>query len=90
LTTIKKINVPLERILPVIPSYAPVTTRKALQEIYDGAGSIPTVSIGVGLASILAANEAINIVLRRRKIDAAPSYTYIDLMDGKFVIGKIS
>lgn len=90
LTTIKKINVPLERTLPVIPSYAPATTCQGLQEIYNGAGAVPTVSIGVGLASILAANEAINIILRKREIVVAPRYTYIDLMDREFIIGEIS
>ena len=90
LTAFKKIKVPLERVLPIIPSYAPVTTRKALQEIYKGAGAVPTVSIGVGLASILAGNEAINIILQKREIVTAPRYTYIDLMDRKFIIGKIS
>lgn len=90
LTNIKEIHVPLERVMPVIPSYAPVITHRALQEIYDGARAVPTVSIGVGLASILAANEAINIILNKREITIAPQYTYIDLLDRLFVVGKVS
>ena len=90
LTNIKEIQVPLERVMPVIPSYAPVTTRKALQETYDGARAVPTVSIGVGLASVLAANEVINIILQKREIAVAPRYTYIDLLDRKFIVGEVS
>jgi len=90
LTNIKEIQVPLDRAMPVIPSYAPVTMYKALQEFYTGSSTLPAMSIGVGLASILAANEAINIILKKREIVAAPRYTYIDLLDQKFIIGKIS
>ena len=90
LTNIKEIQVPLERAMPVIPSYAPVTMYKALQEFYNGARTLPAMSIGVGMASILAANEVINIILHKREIVAAPRYTYIDLLDQKFIIGKIS
>ena len=90
LTNIKEVPVPLERVMPVIPSYSPITTHKALQESYTRSHTVPTVSIGVGLASILAANEAINIILRKRDIVVAPRYTYIDLLDQKFIIGKIS
>jgi len=90
LNNVGMIKVPLERIIPVAPSYAPVIKQDVLEEIYTGKISVPTVSIGVGLASILAANEAVNIILRRREIAVAPSYTYIDLLDRKFIVGKIS
>jgi molybdopterin/thiamine biosynthesis adenylyltransferase len=85
----KEIQVPLERVMPVIPSYAAVSTHKALQDIYSGDRKAPSVSIGVGLASILAAVEALNIILRKRAIVTAPHYTYIDLLDQKFIVGKI-
>ena len=90
MTNIGEIHVSLDRVMPIIPSYARVATHKALEEIYTGAGTIPTVSIGVGLASILAANEAVNIILKKREIITAPRYIYIDLLDQKFIIGKIT
>jgi molybdopterin/thiamine biosynthesis adenylyltransferase len=90
LTNIKEIKVPLERVLPIIPSYAPVTTYKVLKEIYTDDRPLPSLSIGVGLASILATNEIINIILQKRDVAVAPRYTYIDLLDRLFVVGKVS
>jgi tRNA threonylcarbamoyladenosine dehydratase len=90
LSNIKEIQVPMERVVPIIPSYALVTTHKALKEIYTGDRPLPSLSIGVGLASILAANEIINIILQKREIAVAPRYTYIDLLDRKFIVGKVS
>jgi molybdopterin/thiamine biosynthesis adenylyltransferase len=83
-------RVPLEKIMPVIPSYAREAESNILQEIYEGKRPIPTVSTGVGLASILAASEAMNIILKRRNIVCAPQYTYIDLLDRQFVVGTVS
>jgi molybdopterin/thiamine biosynthesis adenylyltransferase len=90
INTINNIYVPLERVIPVIPSYAPASTREALMEIYAKAKAIPTTSIGVGLASILAANEAINIILNKRHIPTAPEYIWVDLLDQQFMTGKIA
>jgi molybdopterin/thiamine biosynthesis adenylyltransferase len=90
LNSIKKIHVPLERVIPVIPSYAPVAPHTTLQAINTGERSAPAMSIGVGLASILAANEAINIILQKREVAVAPRYTYIDLLDRQFIVGKVS
>ncbi len=87
LNDVEQPTVSLERICPVIPSYA---TMDIVHEILSGGRPPPTVSIGVGLTSILAANEAVNIILGRRDIAAAPKYTYIDLMDRKFIVGTIS
>lgn len=80
-------TIPLERICPVIPSY---TTVDIIQEIVSGKRPPPTTSICTGLASVLAAHEAINIILQRRDIAKAPKYTYIDLLDRKFIVGTIS
>jgi molybdopterin/thiamine biosynthesis adenylyltransferase len=88
MTDSKQVRVPLERVIPIIPSYAPATTHPALQQIYAGARPIPAVSIGTGLAAILAANETMNIILQKREIIAAPRYIYIDLLDQKFLVGK--
>ncbi len=89
--SINELSVPAERILPVVPSYASTAmSMDMLQEIIAGQRPIPTCSIGVGLASILAASEAINIILRRKEIVKAPQYIYIDLLDQKFIIGTVS
>jgi hypothetical protein len=87
LNDVEQPTVSLDRIGPIIPSYA---TMDIVHEILSGERPPPTVSIGVGLASILAANEAVNIILGRRDIAAAPKYTYIDLMDRMFIVGTIS
>ncbi len=87
---IEKLRVPIKRIMPITASYAPTRADQFLEDIYAGLKTIPTVSIGVGLASILAANEAVNIILRKRDIPVAPEYTYIDLIDRVFFVGDIS
>ena len=90
LKSVTEIQVPSARVMPVIPSYTPIVTNEVLKEVYSGKISVPTISIGVGLASILAANEAINIILKKREITVAPQYTYIDLLDRQFIVGKIT
>ena len=91
LNSIKELSVPAERILPVVPSYANTAmSLDMLHEIIAGQRPVPTCSVGVGLASILAASEAINIILRRKEIVKAPQYIYIDLLDQKFIIGTVS
>lgn len=89
LNNIEELHVPLERIMPVMPSYAPTATHDILQKVYAGEKLAPTISIGVGLASILAANEAINIILKKREIATAPQYTYIDLLDRRLIVGTV-
>ncbi len=94
LNDVDQLTVPLERICPVMPSYFTGDIIQEMgdigEEIVSGKRPGPTTSIGVGLASILAANEAVNIILRRRDIATAPEYTYIDLLDRKFIVGTIS
>ncbi len=89
LENVTSLRLPLERVIPVIPSYASVVTQDTLTEIYEGKRPVPTISIGVGLASILTANEALNIILKRRDIICAPRYTYVDLLDWRFTIGTV-
>lgn len=86
----EKLRVPLDRILPVIPSYTPPFTDDAVQKIIAGERPVPSTSIGVGLASILAANEAIKVILNRGYVAKAPEYTYIDLLDRQFIVGTVS
>jgi hypothetical protein len=53
-----------------------------------GERPIPTTSIGAGLAAILAASEAINVILRK-DVPKAPNYTYLDLVDRRLVAGAM-
>ena len=86
-----ELSVPTERILPVAPSYATsAMSMEMLQEIIAGQRPVPTCSVGVGLASVLAAGNAINILLKRKEIVKAPQYIYIDLLDQKFLTGSVS
>lgn len=85
-----KSSVPFERILPVVPSYATdAMSMEMMQEIIAGQRLVPTCSAGVGLAAVLTAGNAINIILKRKEIVKAPQYIYIDLLDQKFLIGSI-
>ncbi len=90
LKDVEQPTIPIERICPVIPSYATAATADVIEEILSGKRPGPVNSIGAGLASILAANEAVSIILGKRDIATAPQYTYIDLMDRKFIVGTIS
>jgi molybdopterin/thiamine biosynthesis adenylyltransferase len=91
LDSVEELKIPLEKVCPITPSYAaPVSpeSEKILQEIIAGERQASTNGIGVGLASIMAANEAMNIILRKRDIVCAPRYTYLDLMDRQFLIAS--
>ena len=89
LNNAETLEVPLERIAPVIPSYAATFTADIIQKIVAGEKPGPTTSIGAGLASILAATEAINVILNKREIAKAPEYTYIDLLDRQLIVGTV-
>lgn len=89
----QELIVPLERICPVMPSYVSPASDEAdriLREVLAGDRPAPTNSIGVGLASIMASAEAINILLGKRAVPSAPQYTYVDLLDRKFLVQPIS
>jgi len=91
LENLGELSVPTERILPVVPSYAAhAMSLEMLQEIIAGQRPVPTCSVGVGLASVLAAGNAINILLMRKEIIKAPQYIYIDLFDQTFLTGSVS
>ncbi len=90
LKTIEVGLVSQERILPVMPSYArDAMSMEMIREIISGQRPVPTCSIGVGLASILAAQEVVNTILKRRPLVTAPEYIYVDLLDKRFETGKI-
>jgi tRNA threonylcarbamoyladenosine dehydratase len=83
----EELKVPLEKIVPILPSYA--TDITMLNEIIAGKRPVPTNSIGAGLAAILAASEAINVILGKN-VPKAPNYTYLDLLDRRLITGTIS
>ena len=83
-------SIPFERISPVIPSYAASMPLDILDEILASKRHAPTNSIGVGLASLLAAMEVTNILLSKRDIPCAPKYTYIDMLDRQSIVGDLS
>jgi molybdopterin/thiamine biosynthesis adenylyltransferase len=82
-------DVPLEKVCPVMPSYVSRIPKSIADGIILGERPLPTNSIGVGMASLLAANEVANILLGRREIRCAPQYTYADLMDLRLVAGCV-
>ena len=85
------IMVGAERVVPVTPSYiGAAMSLETLGEILAGQKPVPTCSIGVGLASILAADAAINIILKRKEVVTAPRYIYVDLYDQQFLVGSIT
>jgi len=81
-----KLMVSMDKILPVIPSYA--KDMNMLQEIINGKRPVPTNSIGAGLAAIFAASEATNVILGK-DVPKAPNYTYLDLVDRRLVTQPI-
>jgi tRNA threonylcarbamoyladenosine dehydratase len=84
-------SAPRGRVLPEVPSYAGAgLTPGMIEEIIQGRKPVPTCSIGAGLAAMLAATEAVNILLKRREIISAPGYVYVDLLDRRFKIGKFA
>jgi molybdopterin/thiamine biosynthesis adenylyltransferase len=78
-----------EAICPVIPSYAASMPVEIISEVLSGERPGPTCSIGVGLASIVAANEVCNVILRKREIPVAPQYIFVDLLDQQYVVGTV-
>ncbi|MFC1917036.1 ThiF family adenylyltransferase [Chloroflexota bacterium] len=86
----EKMKVPFENIVPIMPWYFPDIDAETIYKMVTGALPGPAISIGAGLASVLAANESVNIILNKRKIVTAPEYTYIDLIDQKFEVRSIS
>jgi molybdopterin/thiamine biosynthesis adenylyltransferase len=89
LDSAEKLKVSIERIVPNVLSYNSVSLHEFLTDIYAGKRTVPTSSVGVGLASSLAANEAVNIILKKREIPVAPRYIHADLMDYRVTVGNI-
>lgn len=84
------LNISPEKAVPVMPTYIKEISSVTLSKIMTGEIPIPTTSIGAGISSMLAANESINVLLKKREIITAPRYIYIDLMDFRFIVGTMS
>jgi molybdopterin/thiamine biosynthesis adenylyltransferase len=83
-------SVPLDRILPIIPSY--VSEQYAidsLETLLADDAPATTVSVGAALAALITTNEVINIILGKKEITVAPKYIYVDLLDQKFIVGTM-
>jgi len=76
-----------QKVLPMIPGYLK-KSEQLMMEIIREERPVTTNSIGVGVTSIITANEAINLILKKAKIITAPEYIYIDLVDGIFKRGS--
>jgi len=81
--------VPQQSICPVVPTYAQSMAPEMIREIMLEGRPAPTNSIGTGLAAMLAANETMNVLLRKRDIAAAPRYTFVDLLDREMLVGTL-
>jgi molybdopterin/thiamine biosynthesis adenylyltransferase len=85
-----QLKLSLEKMMPIMPSYVEhLIGDPNFQKVRTGERPPPTTSIGVGLASIVAADEGIRVLLRRDTVLDAPKYLYIDLMDRKLSIGSM-
>lgn len=89
LDVLSNMVIPLQKMVPVMPSYVSKIPADVGEKIAAGTVPVPTTSIGAGLASILGAMEAINIILKNRNVVAAPQYRYLDLFDTVYNIGTI-
>ena len=84
-----KLKVSIKRIVPNILTYNSVSLDEVLTDIYASKRTIPTSSVSVELASSLAANEAVNIILKKREIPVAPRYIHADLIDYRITVRNI-
>ncbi len=83
----QRIDVPIDCILPVTPSYVQATS--LLKDVLSGKIPVPTSSIGAGLAALQATTEAMNIIIGR-DVPEAPYFTYLDLVDRRLIVGKVN
>jgi len=53
-----------------VPAYIKLAARQVLQEVYAGKRAVPTSSVGVGLTSILTANERLTSLKKERNYNS--------------------
>jgi tRNA threonylcarbamoyladenosine dehydratase len=85
----ENLKVPFEKLMPVIPTYATAVDLETIKKMHTGELPGSAISLGAGLASILAANEIVNIILHKRKIICAPDFIYVDLLDQKYMVKSV-
>jgi molybdopterin/thiamine biosynthesis adenylyltransferase len=87
----RNIILPIEKISPRLPKYILKKIQKLpIQSILNGKHPVPVISLGAGLASIITANEVINVLLKLREIPVAPKYIYVDMLEQKYFVADIS
>jgi molybdopterin/thiamine biosynthesis adenylyltransferase len=69
-----------EQIVPVMPRYL-ADKKSMVDQMIAGEIPVSTLSIGVGLASVVTALEAANLLLKHEPITFAPDYLHIDLRE---------
>ena len=82
-------RIPLKNISPKLPSY--VEKSMSLEDVelmIQGKKAISTNSIGVGLSSIVTANEVVNVLLRKKEIVTAPDCINVDLLDRHYTVER--
>lgn len=87
LDTIDLSKISIDDVIPDIPGYIIDSLGKdQLIKIVKGLVPVPVNSVGVGLSSIVTANEVINIIIKKKPIITAPKYSHIDLLERKYKI----
>jgi tRNA threonylcarbamoyladenosine dehydratase len=85
----ENLKVPFNKLMPVIPSYATAVDLETIKKMHTGELPGSAISLGAGMAAMLAASEIANLILQKRKPVFAPSYIYVDLMDQKYLIREV-
>ena len=76
-----------KNVVPYLASYIfEALGDEKLNKIIKREIPVPVNSIGVGLSSIVTANEVINIVIKKKPIITAPHYLFIDLLERKYEV----
>jgi len=80
-------RISMDKVTSRLPSYVfDGMNHEKLGQMMEGKEPISTNSIGVGLTSILTANETVNVLLQKKPIITAPNYIHIDLLDRVYSI----
>lgn len=85
----ENLKVPFDKLMPVIPSYATAVDLETIKKMHSGELPGSAISLGTGMAAMLAANEIANLILRKREPVFAPHYIYVDLMDQKYEVKSV-
>jgi molybdopterin/thiamine biosynthesis adenylyltransferase len=82
-------RIPLKNVSPKLPSY--IEKSMSLEDVelmIQGKKAISTNSIGVGLSSIVTANEVVNVLLRKKEMVTAPDCIIVDLLDRHYTVER--